>query len=108
MVYAGMIAGLCFDGLLIVARLMRARFALRAALDLCFGLVLSGILIPAAIAANYGELRLFLLVGAGCGALLYAHTLAPLLRMLLVRPARAALRALRRLSAKPWSQKIFR
>ena len=99
MLYAGLLAGLCFDLVARLSRPLRPGPLLAAALDLCTGLALPVLLVPFSVAANYGEPRLFLLLGAACGATLYALTFAPLLRAT-IRALTKCFRGLRALLRK--------
>jgi len=77
MVYAGMSIGLFYDILRLIRYMLTAGRALSLALDLIFGVGSAILLIAFMMEANYAELRLYALLGAFCGLILYAFTISP-------------------------------
>lgn len=79
MMLAGMAAGALYMLLALVRRLICAGFYLTLLCDLAFGLGCAVIFIAALTAANYGQVRLFALLGMGLGlALFFLAFSAPL------------------------------
>lgn len=85
MLYAGMLVGLWYDALRAIRGLLDAGPYLSLAIDLVFSVGCAGILIGFMLRANYMDLRLFALLGALCGLILYGFTLGPLLRRIFTR-----------------------
>ena len=108
MLYAGLLIGAWYDGLGFVRRVLQAGPWLTACLDVVFSLGAGYCLIAFLLLTNFGEMRLFCLLGALCGAILYVLTLRQLLRGFVVRPCRALGRFLKRRLQSPLSKKIFR
>ncbi len=108
MLYAGIAIGVWYDALRLVRGLLDAGKWLTAALDAVFALGAACILIGFMLLANYGELRLYCLLGASCGVMLYAFTIGPLLKAVLVKPSAWVLARLRKLFSMPWAKKVFR
>ena len=71
---AGVALGLLYDGLHLCKRIFAAGALMSGMLDMVYGLLLALILAVAVILVNDGQLRSYLLLGTGCGALLYAQT----------------------------------
>lgn len=88
MLACGLEIGLAYDLLRLLRRLFRPGVMLSLALDLLFGAAAAGLLIASLLKALDGELRLYALMGALAGFLLYGATLSRLLEALLKRAAR--------------------
>ena len=82
MMVAGVLIGLWYALTLGLRRLIQAGFWLTLACDLLFGMGSAVILIAALVVGNYGQARPFVILGALCGALLFALGLAPPLNAL--------------------------
>jgi hypothetical protein len=82
MVYAGLAAGLLFDAAALVRKLLAAGRVLTLAVDCAFSLVAVLMLAAVWLRVNYLDFRMYALMGAACGAVLYALTVRPLLRLL--------------------------
>ncbi len=108
MVYAGLLIGACYDALRFAARVLQAGKPLQTLLDAVFGLLLAAILIVSMAWTHFGEMRLYLILGAACGVVLYGCTLHPLLRLIILRPMRWSIRFARRVFSRPWAKKVFR
>lgn len=108
MMYAGLAIGLYLSADQALRQLFSAGRILSFIMDLLFGIASACIILCALMIASGGELRLYALMGALCGYLIYAATLGPLLRRLartLIKPARAFCLWLRR---RTFLQKFFR
>lgn len=108
MVYAGLAAGLLFDAAALVRKLLAAGRVLTLAVDCAFSLVAVLMLAAVWLRVNYLDFRMYALMGAACGAVLYALTVRPLLRLLVVRPLIFLGRRFRRLAGSKILRKIFR
>lgn len=108
MMYAGLAIGAWYDVLGFVRRVLEAGKPLTAALDGVFALGVAVMLVTAMLLVNGGEMRMFCLLGAGCGVVIYWFTVRPLLRLIVVRPARWALRQARRLVQTGWMKKVLK
>ena len=108
MLYAGLMIGACYSVLGLCARLMRAGKALRAALDALLGMLTALILIATMVETNYGEMRLYTILGASCGLVIYRLTLHPCA----MAAARAVARVFRwiqkRANSAAWLKKVLR
>ncbi len=80
MLYAGMLVGMYASIDAAARRLFDAGRLMALLLDLLFGAVAAVIVIFALLIASDGELRLYALLGAVCGCILYMATLDRLLR----------------------------
>ena len=80
MLKSGLFIGLWYDLTRLLRRLFQPGFIMSLALDLLFGAGTAALLILSLMRALDGELRLYALMGALCGFLLYGVTLSPLLR----------------------------
>lgn len=83
MLYAGLLIGAWYDVARGVRKVLGAGPALTALIDLAFALGCAVLLALALYKANYAQLRVYALLGAACGAVLYAFTVGPLLRFVL-------------------------
>ena len=102
MLECGLRIGLLYDFMRLLRRLFQPGFILSLAMDLFFGAAVAALVILSLMKALDGELRLYALMGALAGFLLYGATLSHLLE----RIARIAARLLRRL--RDWlSRQIF-
>ena len=100
MIPAGLTIGLIWDGLYLMRRLLEPGFILTLALDLGFSMTSAALFGLGLFRALYGEMRLYAVMGALCGFLIYTGTLSPLLRRLMsagVRLLKRFIRALLRL-----------
>lgn len=108
MMYAGIAIGLYLSVDQALRRLFQAGRFLSLVMDLAFGLAAAFTVICTLLFASGGELRLYALMGALCGYLLYAATLGPLLHCLaraLTKPVHAVGRWLNR---RIFFQKFFK
>ena len=102
MLDCGLKIGLTYDFFRLLRRLFQPGFLLSLALDLLFGAAAAALVILSLMRALEGELRLYALMGALAGFLLYGATLSHLLE----RIARFGVRWGRRLGS--WlSRQIF-
>ena len=108
MMYAGLAAGLLFDLAALTRRWLSAGPVLTLVVDCGFSLLCVVMLAAVWIQVNYLDFRLYALLGATCGAVLYALTIRPLLRLLLVRPLRFLFSRLKLLAGTKFFQKVFR
>lgn len=83
MLGAGLVIGAVYALLSGLRRLMEAGFWLSLAVDALFGLVCACILIAAMLKASYASVRLYELLGALSGALLFRAGVQPVLEALL-------------------------
>lgn len=86
MTVAGAAVGLTYSAFSALRRLLCAGFWLTLLADVLFGAAAAAILVVALFLGSYGQLRLFELLGAGLGLILYQ--LGP--KMLIHRVANAA------------------
>lgn len=108
MIGAGMAVGLLcllFAGL---RRLLEAGFWLSLALDALLGLCAALILILAILIASYGSVRLYELLGALTGAILFRLGIEPPLKYAAVRVHSGLLRAFRQIAKFRLIKVIFR
>lgn len=108
MMYAGLAVGFLFDAAALVRRLLAAGKILTLAVDCAFSLLAVSLLAAVWLRVNYLDFRMYALMGAACGAVLYALTVRPLLRLMVVRPLRQLFRMLRRVAGAKIVRKIFR
>jgi len=93
MVGAGLAVGALYMLCALLRRLLGAGLWLTLVIDALFGLCAAAILIIAALTADYGRLRLYELLGAALGAILFELGVRPPLERL----AAVTIRVLRRL-----------
>lgn len=108
MLYAGLAIGAWYDVLRFVRRVLEAGPWLTAALDLVFAVGAAATLVVAMVLSSYGEMRVYCLLGALSGAVIYSFTLSRLLRVLVCRPCAFLARQARKLISTPFAKKIFR
>ena len=108
MLVCGLKIGLYYDAFRLLRRLFRPGFLMSLALDLLFGAATAGLLIDALLRALDGELRLYALMGALAGFLLYGATLSRLLRALLKRGVGLLRRAAAWAARQTFVQKLLR
>lgn len=108
MLYAGLAIGAWYDALRFVGRVLEAGRLFTIVLDIVFGVGTAVILILSMLLTNYGEMRVFCLLGAASGVVLYGWTARPLLRLLIARPCAFLGRQVRKLFAMRWAKKVFR
>lgn len=82
MVGAGLAVGALYALCAALRRLLDAGFWLTLAIDAMFGLGAAALLIVAALTADYGRLRLYELLGAALGAILFELGIRPPLERL--------------------------
>jgi hypothetical protein len=108
MMYAGLLAGFLFDAAALTRKLLDAGRILTLIIDSAYSLLCVGMLAVVWLRVNYLDFRLYALMGAAAGAVLYALTLRPLLRLLVVRPVIWLFGRLKNLANLKIFQKIFR
>ncbi len=108
MVYAGLAVGLLFDAAALIRKILDAGRVLTLVIDCACSLACVIMLTVVWLRVNYLDFRLYALMGAASGAVLYALTIRPLLRMLLVNPAVWLFGRLKRLSGCKFVQKLFK
>mgnify|MGYP000988670718 CR=1 FL=1 len=108
MMYAGLAVGLLFDMAALVRKLLWAGKVLTLVVDCTFSLLCVVLLAAVWLRVNYLDFRLYALMGAACGAVLYALTVRPLMRLLVLRPLIRLGRRLRRIAGSKIFRKIFR
>ncbi len=108
MLACGLKIGLAYDFLRLLRRLFRPGLILTLTLDLLFGAATAGLLIASLLAALDGELRLYALMGALAGFLLYGATLSRLLSLLAVSAGRLRRPALSWLARRAFVKKCLR
>lgn len=82
MMAAGAAVGLWYALLAALRRFIRAGFCLTLVCDLAFGIGSAVILIAFLVSGNYGRVRLFEIMAALLGALIFALAASPLLKAL--------------------------
>ena len=105
---AGALVGLWYDFCGLVRRLLAAGPLLSLLADAAFGLGAAAIFCAAAVAADHGAVRLYMVLATLLGWLLYALGAARLLRALARRAARLGERILRALKENRLIKVIFR
>ena len=108
MLYAGLLIGLYLSADNALRRLFEAGRILSVCMDLLFGAAAAAVVILALIIAADGELRLYALMGALCGYLLYVATLEPVLIRLLRCLKRPVVLCIDFLSRSMLIKKFFR
>ena len=108
MLECGLQIGLVYDGFRLLRRLFRPGILMSLILDLLFGAGAAGLLIAALLRALDGELRLYALLGALAGFLLYGVTLSRLLGALGARLAKWGERAARWLGRREFIKKMLK
>ena len=108
MMYAGLMIGACYDALRLASHLMQPGMLLQALMDAVFSALVAVILIWAMLNTNYGEMRVFLILGAASGLVLFGFTIHPLLMVAVIRPARWLEKWLRHAGNMTWVKKVFR
>jgi len=108
MMYAGLLVGFLFDAAALTRRVLVAGRILTLVVDCAYSLMCVALLAAVWLRVNYLDFRLYALMGAASGAVLYALTLRPLLRLLVVRPALFLIGRLRRLPIPKIVRKIFK
>lgn len=107
MLYAGLIVGACYDFSCGARRVLQAGRLLTAVVDLAFALAAALLIGLTLWRANFAHLRLYALLGAACGAVLYGFTLGPLLRGAGRGVLRTGTRLLQWLNARTAIKKFF-
>ena len=108
MMYAGLAAGLLFDAAALVRKLLAAGKILTLLIDCLFSVVCVLLLAAAWLQVNYLDFRLYALLGVAAGAVLYALTARPLLKLVIVRPLKFLARRVKRIAGSKIIRKIFR
>lgn len=98
MVGAGLAVGALYALCALLRRLLCAGFWLTLTIDALFGLGAAVILILAALIASYGRLRLYELLGAALGAILFELGVRPPVEWLLGRLADGVRRLFHRIA----------
>lgn len=88
MVGAGLAIGALYTLCALVRRLLCAGFWLTLFIDALFGFCAALVLIVAALTADYGRIRLYELLGAALGAILFDLGVRPLIEWLISWAAR--------------------
>ena len=82
MMLCGIIIGIWYAMTALLRRILQAGFWLTLACDLAFGIGCAAILLGFMVLGNYGQFRLYMLLGAAAGLSLFAFALAsPLCRL---------------------------
>jgi spore cortex biosynthesis protein YabQ len=89
---SGALLGLCFDTIGAVVREFRLHRAVQAVLDVLYWAAATLFVFRVLMAANYGEVRMFIFLGLAIGAILYALLLGRVMR----RTTESVLRAIKR------------
>ncbi len=108
MLSCGVKIGVCHDALRLLRRLFRPGAALSLALDLSFGAGAAALLIASLVRALDGELRLYALMGALAGFLLYGATLSRLLAFVARRAAQRLRSARARFAGSAFAKKLLK
>jgi spore cortex biosynthesis protein YabQ len=108
MLYAGAAVGLWYDALRLVRYMLRAGRALAFALDIVFGVGSAALVIAFMLKANYVELRLYALLGALCGLVLYAFTISPVVLLVYQHVKKWVVRAASALAKARWLKKLLK
>ena len=108
MMYAGLAAGLLFDAAALIRKLLAAGVILTLVVDCLFSVVCVVMLTAVWLHVNYLDFRLYALLGAASGGVLYALTARPLLKLVVVRPLVFLLRRVKRIAGSKILRKIFR
>ena len=108
MLACGLKIGLCWDALRLLRRLFQPGLVLSLALDLLFGAAAAGLIAASLLRALDGELRLYALMGALSGCLLYGATLSKLLETLAHWAARRARAAKNWLMRRAFVKKLLK
>jgi len=83
MMLCGVVIGVWYALMALLRRILQAGFWLTLACDLAFGFGCAVILLGFMVLGNYGQFRLYMLLGAVAGIILFAFALAsPLCRLL--------------------------
>lgn len=108
MLYCGLLIGAWYDLLAVVRRVLEAGRYLTAFLDMVFSLGVAVALVGFLLLTNFGEMRGYCLLGAACGAVLYALTIHPLLKLVVGKPFALLVRLLKSFRQTALAKKIFR
>ena len=108
MLASGLQIGLVYDLTRLLRHLFKPGLLLSLALDLLFGAAAAGILIASLMRALSGELRLYALMGALCGFLLYGATFSHLLEALLKLCVRLSKKAVSFLGRRTFVKKLLK
>lgn len=108
MIYAGMFIALLYDILRLIRYILTAGRVLTLALDLVFGALSAFLLIAFMMKANYVELRVYALLGALCGFVLYEFTISPIVMLLYRKIKKWLIRFFSALSGTKAMKKILK
>jgi hypothetical protein len=108
MAVAGMAVGVWYGMTALLRRILQAGFWLTLTCDLLFGLGSAVILLCFMITGNYGQVRLFSILGAGLGFSLFMFALAAPMTCLLDRLQNSFRRFMTKLSQNRLINVIFR
>ncbi len=97
-----------FDGAALVRSCSRRGALLTLAVDCAFSLACAVLLAAVWLRVNYLDFRMYALMGAAAGAVLYALTVRPLMVRLVARPLIFLWRRVRRMAGSKIFRKIFR
>ena len=82
MMLCGVVIGIWYALMALLRRILQAGFWLTLSCDLAFGVGCAAILLCFMVLGNYGQFRLYMLLGAAIGLALFAFALAsPLCRL---------------------------
>lgn len=108
MMYAGLAVGLLFDLAALVRKLLYAGKVLTLLVDCAFSLLAVLLLAATWLHVNYLDFRMYALMGAASGAALYALTVRPLLRLVVLKPLIFLGRRAKRIAGAKIVRKIFK
>ncbi len=108
MLPAGLMTGLIWDALRLLRRLLKPELLLSLVIDLLFSLTAAALFSLGLFKALHGELRLYALMGALCGFLLYGATLSPLAEALFSFGGRLARHLAEYCRRASWLQRLLR
>ena len=108
MTAAGAVIGAWYGLLALARRALRAGFWLSMAADVCFGAGAAAIFCAALVAANYGQVRLYAVLGTALGFALAAVGVFPPVRRAVGAVCRGVRRFFVKLGRIRWINVIFR
>jgi hypothetical protein len=108
MLFYTVAVGLLFDLAALVRKLLYAGKVLTLLVDCAFSLLAVMLLAATWLHVNYLDFRMYALMGAASGAALYALTVRPLLRLVVVRPLIFLGRRMKRVAGAKIVRKIFK
>ena len=108
MMLCGIVIGIWYALTALLRRILQAGFWLTLFCDLTFGAGCAAILLGFMVLGNYGQFRLYMLLGAALGLALFAFALAPSLCRLVSLLEGAGKRILTRIAENRLIKVIFR